>query len=300
MDLIAVIREVIDFCGVTFDRKIAVERDGAGALPEVYGNSGQLKQLMLNLCINARDALETLPGHGPEPRIIIGTEVTELDEREGARHGGLPAGAFVRFYVSDNGPGMSAEVQKRVFEPFFTTKEVGQGTGLGLATAYGIASQHNGWIGVDSQPGEGATFEVLLPVAVERRARPREDGDASLPSGVETLLVVDDDQRVRQVVGSALRKNGYTVVAAADGIEGLEIFRRDWELIDVVVLDVSMPRMSGDEVLREMIGIDSAVKALIMTGYATDRGDFSAAAGFVQKPLRLPALQRAVRRVLDG
>ena len=210
-DLGVVIREVTEFCRVTFDRKIVVEQEG-DALPELYGNSGQLKQLMLNLCVNARDALESLPGSGTAPRIVIGAEVTEIDAQDQGRHGGLGPGEYVRLYVADNGPGMTPAIQKRVFEPFFTTKGVDAGTGLGLATAYGIVDQHDGWIGVESHPGEGTTFEVLLPLAFERRATPREEGtDPPTLGGSERLLVVDDDDRVRQVVGSALRKIGYTI-----------------------------------------------------------------------------------------
>ena len=240
----------------------------------MYGNAGQLKQMLLNFCINARDAVEMVANEDHVPRIELGVETIYVEEGDSAKYTNITVGEYIRIYVADNGVGMDDVIQSRIFEPFFTTKDIGAGAGLGLATVYGIVHQHNAHIEVESRPGKGSTFEVFLPAAEERRAVSRDGTREEILGGSETILVVEDEERIREVISSALVKYGYRVLTASDGVEGLDVFRGQAKKIDLVLLDVSMPRRSGREVLQKMIKMEPDLRVVIFTGYATNKDEF--------------------------
>jgi CheY-like chemotaxis protein len=259
----------------------------------------------MNLCLNARDAI-TPPG-------VIRIETQRLAAGSRRRSQGLQvaAGDFIRLSVSDTGCGMSEEVQARIFEPFFTTKEPGKGTGLGLAMVFAIVRQHGGWIECQSQPGQGTRFDIYLPRAPvsEQSATPAVDEDEPLaedtplppPRRTPTVLVVDDEEMVRSLAKAALLAQGWQVLEAADGQQAVDVFLQQRQAIDVVVLDLTMPVMSGHEVFRQLREIDPQVKVIFASGYAEEQLEESerqAMAGFIKKPYRPQEVVQAVRAVL--
>ena len=296
VDLGAISRETVEFCRATFDRKIELNVHVQPSLPKVQGHNGQLKQLVLNLCINARDAVATTTERTPQVKVAI--EAIEYAKMNPSRED-HPPGPYVRLAVSDNGIGMDEATQQRIFDPFFTTKEVGKGTGLGLASVYGIARQHGGWVEVQSKPNIGTLFQVYLPVAQDKTEIQQREEVESIPRGHEVILVVDDDERVRSFLRLGLAKFGYTALLAADGAEGMEIYESQRETIDLVLLDLSMPRLSGQEVMQRMLAIDPQVRIVLFSGYAAEQTDSSGARAFIQKPLRLGPMLRLLRDVLD-
>jgi PAS domain S-box-containing protein len=260
---------------------------------------GQLEQVVVNLAVNARDAM---PRGG---RITIGTrtrdarEPVDLEETGGRR--GRPG---VAISISDTGEGISPEVRLRLFEPFFTTKAVGKGTGLGLATVYGIVKQSGGDITVDSEPGRGATFTVVLPSHAPP-ARPGPSASVSaVPRGTETILAVEDEDAVRRIVRIGLESAGYTVIEARSGPEALEIAGRHAGKIDLVLTDVVMPEMSGRELAERIEQAHPGIRILFMSGYTDDEvmrhGFVGSSVAFLQKPFSPLTLARKVRDVLDG
>ena len=285
------VQRTVSMCRATFDRTIEVELVVADKLPTVAGDAAQLEQVFLNICLNARDALES---SGKTERNIR----VELDSVKGGDEGGCGEGAFVRIRISDNGSGMPDEVRARIFEPFFTTKEVGRGTGLGLATAYAIASDHGGRLFCDSRLAVGTTFTVLLPASFEtvpqNGARPEQH-----LGGTETVLVIDDERLVRNAVRGILEPMGYTVHEAADGESGLALFQRERDGIDVVLLDVSMPGVRGATAFANIRSEAPAAKVVLFTEYLPRQAP-EGARGILQKPFELEDLLRVVREVCDG
>jgi signal transduction histidine kinase/CheY-like chemotaxis protein len=291
VDVCELVQRTVSMCRATFDRTIDMDVVAAGALPAVAGDGGQLEQVFLNICLNARDALES---SGKKERGIR----IELDSVSGHEEGGRAARDFVRVRIFDNGSGMPDEVRARIFEPFFTTKEVGRGTGLGLATAYAIASDHGGKLLCDSQPGVGTTFTVLLPAT---REVVRNSG--VLPQrhrgGTETVLVIDDERLVRNAVRGVLELMGYTVCEAPDGERGFALFQRERDRIDVVLLDLSMPGVRGETLFANIRVEAPHAKVVLFTGYRPPQAP-EGAAGILQKPFELEELLRVVREVCDG
>jgi CheY-like chemotaxis protein len=264
---------------------------------QIKADQGQLEQIIMNLVVNARDAL---PAGG---RISIETAVVELDETYAAVHSEVNAGRYAALTVSDNGTGMSPEVLSRVFEPFFTTKEQGRGTGLGLATVYGIVRQSGGHIQVYSEPGLGTSFKVYLPI-VRTEAPPAEaEPSQPLPQGAgETILLVEDEPAVRGLVRDILEMGGYRVLTASDGENALELSRIHPEAIDVVLTDVVMPGCSGRQLAEQLVQLRPDVKVLYMSGYTDDavlrNGVLEEGAAFLQKPFTPSALLRKIRGIL--
>jgi PAS domain S-box-containing protein len=296
-DLNACIAEVVAMLRHTIDPRITVEVPGAAELWPVRADAGEINQVLLNLCLNARDAM---PDGG---RLLLETANVVLGEEEAARmDADARAGEFVRLRVRDSGHGIPADVLPRIFEPYFTTKEVGKGTGLGLAMVFGIVKQHQGWIACSSTPGQGTTFEIHLPRLAEALAAPPALEPTPAGSRDETVLLVDDQAMVREVGRAILQRYGYRVQTAADGREAVEAYRAAAGKIDLVVLDLTMPRLSGRDALRELKGIDPKVRVLLCSGYSADRGEYAsepAVLGFVQKPFRENELAAAVRSALD-
>ena len=265
----------------------------------VKTDPGQLEQVLLNLAINARDAM---PGGGT---LTTETSHVALDEAACGRLGTILPGLYVQLTVRDTGCGMDAATQARIFEPFFTTKDLGKGTGLGLATVYGIVTQSHGAISVNSAPGRGASFAVYFPTSECRSESPK-DGTTSLEpeSGWETVLVVEDQTGVRGFVRNLLMLNGYRVLEAADGSEALRICRQHPGEIQLVVTDLVMPGMSGRELVERITNEQPDIKVLYMSGYTDDSvvhtGVAQAGLAFLQKPFSPTMFTHKVREVLDG
>ncbi|HET9134512.1 MAG TPA: PAS domain S-box protein [Gemmatimonadales bacterium] len=274
---------------------IATELDPG--LPAVYADRGQIEQVLMNLAVNARDAM---PDGGA---LTIRTESTVITQEALHRMEGVAPGTYAVLTVRDTGVGMDRKTQAMIFEPFFTTKPAGQGTGLGLATVYGVVKQSGGGIWVDSEPGHGTTFRILLPATV---ATPREPEDAAPDRpkrGTETILVVEDEAAIRQVVSRVLTGLGYTVLEAPGGVEALQLLDRTAQPIDLVLTDIIMPGMTGTMLAAILRELNPALRILFTSGYSTDaiRGSelLGEDAHFISKPYTVPELAQEIRRVLD-
>jgi GAF domain-containing protein len=269
---------------------------GAG-LDRVRVDPTQLEQILINLAVNARDAM---PRGG---RLVIETANVELGEAFVRHHPGSRPGPHVMLSVSDNGVGMSAEIQARIFEPFFTTKDLGKGTGLGLATVYGIVKQHDGYIAVKSEPSEGTTFSIYLPRAedIEEVAATAKAGAA--PGGSETIILVEDEDDVRELAREILEMNGYRVLQAAHGAEALRACRQHQDRVHLLLTDVVMPGMSGRDLAREVEGLHPETRVVYMSGYTADalgkHGVLEPGIILLEKPFTPDTLLTAVRSALD-
>ncbi len=268
-------------------------------LAPVKADPHQLEQVILNLVVNARDAM---PEGG---RLTIETASAELDDAFVQKHVGAQPGACVQLAVSDTGAGMDAEVQKHLFEPFFTTKEKGKGTGLGLSTVYGIVKQSGGYISVYSEPGHGSCFKVYLPQAAQPVLKqPAQTVPAKTAGGTETILLVEDEEAVRGLAAKVLRAKGYAVLEAGDGQEAQAVLKEHKGALDLLLTDVVMPRMGGPELAKSLRGLHRRLKVLFMTGYtdhsAFREGTLPPGTGLIQKPFSPQALAQKVREILDG
>jgi PAS domain S-box-containing protein len=268
-----------------------------GKVGHIKADASQLDQVLMNLIVNARDAM---PRGGT---ITVRTTEVTLDEDQARAHAGLNAGVYVVLEVSDTGAGMSDTVKQYLFEPFFTTKERGKGTGLGLATVYGIVIQSGGNIFCQSELGHGTTFRLYFPRVDMPVEPPAEHGEMSqLPQGQETILLVEDEEAVRDVASQVLRRQGYHVLRAANGAEAWEVFTQHQE-IDLLLSDIVMPQMGGLELAERVAASRPQVRILLMSGYAdnpsTRLGLADLEVAFLPKPFSPAALARQVRLVLD-
>ncbi|MGH9900509.1 MAG: PAS domain-containing protein [Pyrinomonadaceae bacterium] len=268
-------------------------------LGSIKADRGQIEQVIMNIAVNARDAM---PQGG---RLTIGTADAELGEGDARRHSFLGPGRYVKLEISDTGVGMNEETQAHIFEPFFTTKETGKGTGLGLATVYGIVKQSGGYVFVESEVGRGTTFEVYLTRAEEAAAADERRGrDTVPPPGSETVLVVEDEEMVRTVAREVLEICGYRVLAAGGGAEAVALCEREDCAIDLLVTDVVMPGMSGRELAERLLGLCPRMRVLYMSGYTDDaivhHGVLGGGMDFIEKPFTPEALSRKVRETLDA
>jgi CheY-like chemotaxis protein len=265
----------------------------------VRADPGQLEQVLLNLALNARDAM---PRGG---RISVETFQTELTAAYTRAKPGttIKPGHYVVLAVSDTGHGMDKETLSHIFEPFFTTKGVGQGTGLGLSTVYGIVKQSGGYIWVYSEPGQGTSFKIYLPLRDEPLSAPRPEFKPAQAVSGETVLVVEDEALVRKMIARALEDAGYQVLQAGDAVEAVEVFTRASGKISLLLTDIVMPGKNGRELARQVAQLSPGMPVLFISGYTDGeierRGLLEPGAAFMQKPLIPPALVRAVRELLD-
>jgi two-component system, cell cycle sensor histidine kinase and response regulator CckA len=251
----------------------------------------------MNLALNARDAM---PRGG---KLVIATRAVTLDQDFVSTRVRAEPGDYVLLTISDTGHGMEEETVAHIFEPFYTTKELTRGTGLGLAIVYGIVTQHNGFIECQSELGHGTTFSAYFPVPASEPELDVAETQAMPAFGTETVLLVDDEEFVRDLGARILARSGYTVLQAANGTEALSVFKSDRSRISLVILDLIMPEMGGSECLKELLKIDPRVRVLVASGYSADTSVRESidigAKGFVNKPFRVKDLLRAVRKVLD-
>jgi len=303
VDLQEVIQEVVQILKHSIDKRIVIRWIGAGQPRLVLGDPYELQNALMNLAINARDAM---PGGG---ELTFSLEVRELDETTCRR---LPydvfPGVFLQVSVSDTGVGMEKEVQQRIFEPFFTTKELGKGTGLGLASVYGTIKNHRGAILVYSEPGRGSCFKLLLPMAelqdgevVEAKEARMEIQSLGLAPGAKQILVIEDEELVGQMLLVMLRQLGFRAVLMQDGRAAAEHFESVWREIDLVIMDLVMPHLSGVETYRALKAIHPGVPVLLSSGYSVEgeaqRIMDEGAAGFLQKPYQIGELSHALAKV---
>ncbi len=267
-------------------------------LDPVTVDPGQIEQILMNLAVNARDAMPT------GGRLTIETANVDFDEEYTEHHVGVSAGPHVMLAVTDTGIGMDESTKKRLFEPFFTTKEVGKGTGLGLATVYAIVEQSGGVIWVYSEPQMGATFKIYFPTSAERGVRSGPTAAPPVVGGSERLLLVEDQPEARAIACQMLRRHGYQVIEATNGLDALERARHEPGPLDLLITDVVMPGMGGRQ-LAERLHVDRPqLRVLFMSGYTDDtilrHGVLDAELAFVQKPFTTAAFLRKVREVLDA
>ena len=269
------------------------------SLAPIKADSGQIEQVIMNLVVNSRDAM---PDGGT---ISVRTQNVLMDDAEARKRPPMTPGPYVLLSVADTGQGMSEETKAHIFEPFFTTKEVGKGTGLGLATVYGVVKQSGGFIWVDSLPGQGATFEIYLPQALEAVAKPEADVKSpAIPGGSETILVVEDEPDVRELACEFLTVSGYSVLEARNGLEALEVLSRHSGPIHLVLSDMVMPKMGGAELTARLRTLRPDAKVLLMSGYSEystgPQGPVPSQTLILQKPFSLRTLVEKVRDVLAG
>lgn len=298
LDLNQRIRQTRKFLERTIPKMIDIEMILAENLAAIHADPSQLDQIVMNLAVNARDAMLT------GGRLTIKTENVVLDEEYVRTHAGAKPGDYVLLSMSDTGHGIDKKTLEHIFEPFYTTKEVGVGTGLGLAMVYGIVEQHGGSITCYSEPGLGATFKIYIP-AVIPEAQDEQPINATMPQGgTETILLVDDEELLRSLGKRILERSGYTVFTAPNGEEALSLYNKEKDKISLVILDLIMPEMGGKQCLEEMLKINRQVKAIIASGF-TVNGDTKTllaakAKGIVPKPFNVKELLLSVREVLDG
>ena len=300
LDLNAVVGHISMMLRRVIGETVKIRLDYALQGLPIYADPGMLEQVILNLCINARDAM---PQGG---QLTLRTAATDISEDQARLMVAARAGTFAMMIVSDTGTGIAPENMTRVFEPFFTTKEVGKGTGLGLASVYGIAQQHNGWVTVESELGRGTTFSVYLPLLVSppvSRSQPAEAG--KLPRGTETILLVEDDLAVQTVTKITLARLGYQVMVASNGHQAMRIWQERKAEIQLVLTDMIMPEgLSGKDIAQRFKKDLPGIKIIFMSGYSADIAgtDFSPTEGdfFIGKPFEMHALATVIRKSLDA
>jgi CheY-like chemotaxis protein len=294
----ALVTETIGLMEKVIGSHVRIELHLAQDLAPAWADPGQIEQILMNLCINARDAM---PQGG---RLIISTEAAELKAGAEEYRSYFRPGRYVLLSVTDTGTGMDAATLEHVFEPFFTTKEAGKGTGLGLATVYGIVKQHSGMIEVDSELGRGARFRVYLPQG-DGAAEPREKKlPLAVSGGKETILVAEDNDDLREAAREIIGALGYRVLLARDGDEAIRVFAENSAAVDLVLLDVIMPGSSGTAVLEAIRALKPAVRAIFTTGLASEVEASSLRqprrVEVLQKPYSAELLGRTIRAALDA
>ncbi len=306
VDLIHTINNVKKICDSTLDKRINIRLDIRAGSAFVYADPTQMEQVLLNLCINAAHAMTIMKSEGELQggNLIIAIEEIRGDSGFCEIHPEAEARDYWMLSVCDTGVGMDTQTIAHIFVPFFTTKEKGLGTGLGLSMVYTLVQQHGGFINVYSEKGIGSTFNIYLPVYSGGGSTPRiKESDSSL-CGEGLILIIDDEDVMRKVAGNILRRCGYGVITASGGEEGIEIFAARHEEISAVLLDLAMPKISGDQVYDRLKAIDSSVKVILTSGFRQDERVEAAMkkgiSAFIQKPYTLEKLADAVSKIITA
>ncbi|HEY0469647.1 MAG TPA: ATP-binding protein, partial [Polyangiaceae bacterium] len=280
-DLVDAARRIVDMCRSTFDRRVELEFVPA-EVPTVFGNSGQIEQVLLNVCLNARDAL--LESERGQSRIRVEFSV--------------PAPGRVSVSVTDNGAGMTEAIRARIFEPFFTTKEMGRGTGLGLSSAYAIVTDHGGTIQCTTRLGEGSRFDIELPAAPAAKPAPVAAERPAAPIGSKTVLLVDDESAVRRALRSMLERSGFQVIECENGAQALAALQGGARA-DALLIDRSMPGLSGEQVIDRIWQLGIRLPILVLSGHSNVELRNPNVRALLSKPITREALISELRRVLD-
>lgn len=294
------IRNAVILLERSIDKRIELAMDLSAELTQVLGDPNQLTNIFLNLGVNSRDAM---PEGG---QIFIRTSNVFISENQLTSHLDLPPGNYIEIQFSDDGQGIPDEIKNKIFDPFFTTKKVGDGTGMGLAAVYGTVKDHGGAIELDSIEGNGTTFNIYLPLEADEFEPVKED--MTSPGEFRELqgcvLIIDDEEIIRETASEILEELGYQVLCARDGQEGLDIYRENQELINVIILDMIMPKVNGRECFAQLRKINPDIKVLISSGFTSEEAmrniNIDDAAGFLKKPFTVTELYEALCRVIEG
>jgi len=292
-----IIRESIYVTAKMFEKNIEIICDLEEKLPAVEGDRNQLDQVVTNLLINAKDAM-------PEGGTLwIKAKVFNNDNDFPSFISKLDTGKYVKVTIKDTGTGIPEDIKDHIFEPFFTTKEEGKGTGLGLATVYGIIENHKGYITFESMQGKGAEFTFYLP-AYSKKALEKEAENKWSSKEKRTILFVDDEEQIRNLVKMQLKNLGYEAIVARDGMEAVDVYAEKWHAIDLVVLDIIMPVMNGVETYHKLKNLNSSVKVVLTSGFSKDEKVIEilndGAFDFIQKPFRINDLSKIISNALDS
>ena len=297
VDLNSEVKQCRNLLERTIPKMIAIDMHLADDLKRIHADSAQIEQVLLNLAVNAQHAMEE------GGTLTLETKNVTLDEDYCRIHLDAEPGQYVVLSVSDTGYGMEKEVLEHIFEPFYTTKETGKGTGLGLAMVYGIIRGHEGRISCYSEPGHGTTFKMYFPAIEKETELIKAAREEPIKGGAETILLVDDEEFVRELGKRILSASGYRVLTAENGQKALEVYRGQKDGISLVILDLVMPKMGGKECLEELLKIDPAARVLVASGFSPNGGTKDSAEagakGFVEKPFRVAQLLQMVRNTLD-
>jgi CheY-like chemotaxis protein len=292
-----VVRDLAKMVRPVIGERIELQLQLGKNIGVVHGDPGELQQALLNLCLNARDAMSS------SGRLVIRTDAVMVTESYNRCGPAQAPGDYVIISVSDTGCGMAPEVRRRIFEPFYTTKEIGKGTGLGLSKVFGVVQQHGGTIHVHSEPGKGSTFEICLPTVSDTVEADTADISASISGGTETLLLADDEPLVRKFMSRVLSEAGYRVIEASDGEEAVRLYREYRAEVALALLDLVMPGLNGHEVYKEISSDAPDLKVVFCTGYEPGAAvsDHTGHAGppLLEKPFESNVLLQTVRSVLS-
>jgi CheY-like chemotaxis protein len=299
LDLKSVVDEMTKMLRRILGEDVILKVENSSNLPLTNADRGMMEQILLNLVVNSRDAM---PRGG---ELVISTSAARIDETYTRRNSDAYLGEFVCLKVSDNGCGIAPENLGHIFEPFFTTKEIGKGTGLGLATVYGIVKQHDGWIEAASEVGQGTAFTIFLPRTIEPSESSNKSSQRKAPRGTETILVVEDETPLRELVQFLLERQGYQVLEAASGVAAVKVWEKHKNSIDLLLTDLIMPEgMTGGELSKRLHADNPNLKVIFTSGYSADivGKDFVLREGinFLQKPYHPDKLAQTVRDCLDG
>jgi PAS domain S-box-containing protein len=292
------INETLKILGETFPKSIHLDFNGPRDIWLVHGDPTQIQQVLMNLCVNARDAM------GDDGHLTVDAENVVIDDHYSAMHVDAQCGPYVVLRVTDTGTGIPESIREKIFDPFFTTKELGKGTGLGLSTVTAIVKSHGGFVSVYSEMGKGTTFKVYLPADAVSKEEQQETQSRELPRGHgETILVVDDEQTILRAVQRSLERHGYKVLTAKDGAEALAVYVQEASHIALVLTDMMMPVLDGAAAARALMSINPKVKIVMSSGLATNGGVIKASQvgvkHFLAKPYTIDAVLKIIRQVID-
>jgi CheY-like chemotaxis protein len=298
VNLIQIVKDALKFLRSSIPTSIEIHQNIAKGIDDtILADSTQINQVMINLCTNAAHAMEHTGGV-----ITIDVENIYPDQFSPADYTDLPPGRYVKLMVGDTGTGIDPEIADRIFDPYFTTKELGKGTGIGLSVVHGIVKSHSGAISVDSKFGKGTTFSILFPLAEEAAVVEPESAD-NFPTGNESILIVDDEKSMVDIGRKRLERLGYQVEARTNPLEALELLRADPGQFDLVITDMTMPHITGDKFVKEILKIRPDIPTILCTGFSEKIDEKKAREirirGYIEKPFDKGKLSRLIREVLD-
>lgn len=297
IDLNSLVTETCEMMSKLVGESIAIKLNLDSKISNIKVDPGQVQQVIINLVVNARDAM---PNGGT---IQLETQNIVLDEQYCTSHKEVPPGHYVKLVVTDTGCGMDADTQSRVFEPFFTTKGLGKGTGLGLATVFGIVKQAGGHISIYSELGKGTSFKIHFPASAEEESAPHPSEARSTQYGAETILLVEDEEEIRGLLAEILTSKGYTVLSAKNGSDAMKVYRKARGKIQLLLTDVIMPDMTGRDLSKELLRIQPDLKLIYMSGYTSNvianHGILDPGVVLLEKPISASALLDIVHEILN-